>query len=186
MADGNGAYTLPAAVRVGRELDRLGFDWFEEPLPQPHYAGYEALRRKLDIALAGGEVLDGRGAAQQLLLRETFDIIQPDVSLCGGIGECLFIAEMARLWGVQCHPHCYAGAVSVAATLHVLALLPDASWGHTPETPLLEFDVTENPYRDRLTTQPPQVERDGCMAVPTGPGLGIEVDEEALKQFECR
>lgn len=186
MADGNGAYTLPTAVHVGRELDQLGFTWFEEPLPQAQYAGYEELRRKLDIALAGGEVLDSRGTARDLLARGTFDIIQPDASLCGGIGECLFIAEMARLWGVQCHPHCWAGAITVAATLHVLALLPDASWSHTTETPLLELDVTENPFRDRLTARPPRVEADGCIAVPTDPGLGIEIDVDALKQYECR
>lgn len=186
MADGNGAYTVPTALRVGKELDRLGLYWFEEPLPQPHYAGYEELRRKLDVALAGGEVLDSRGTAKDLLDRGTFDIIQPDVSLCGGIGECLFIAEMARLYGVQCHPHCYGSAITIAATLQLLSLLPDTSWGHTPETPLLELDVVENALRDRLVTRPAQIDRDGWIAVPTGPGLGVAVDEDALKRYEHR
>jgi D-galactarolactone cycloisomerase len=186
MADGNGAYTLPTALRVGRELDRLGLYWFEEPLPEAHYAGYEALRAKLDIALAGGEVLDSRGAAKDLLCRQCFDIIQPDLSLCGGIGECLFVAELARLWGVQCFPHCWASAIATAATLHVLALLPDATWGHTPETPMLELDLIENPFRDRLIARPLEVAPDGFMAVPTGPGLGIEVDEDAVKHYESR
>jgi D-galactarolactone cycloisomerase len=186
MADGNGAYTLPTAVRVGRELERLGLAWFEEPLPEaPNYAGYEELRQKLDIALAGGEVLDSRGAARELLCRGAFDIIQPDVSLCGGIGECLFVAEMARLWGVQCNPHCWAGAIAIAATLHVLALLPDATWGHSAETPMLELDLIENPFRDKLVTRPLQVKADGFIDVPRGPGLGIEVDEDAVKHYQC-
>jgi D-galactarolactone cycloisomerase len=184
MADGNGAYTLPAAIRVGRELDRLGLYWFEEPLPQPQYAGYETLHAKLDIALAGGEVVDGRGYARELLGRQIFDIIQPDVSLCGGIGECLFIAEMARLWGTLCYPHCYGGGIVAAATLHVLSLLPDASWGHTTETPMLELDVSGHPFIDRLLTKPLELGSDGCMAVPRGPGLGIDVDERALKEYE--
>jgi D-galactarolactone cycloisomerase len=185
LADGNGAYTVSTAIRVGRELDRLGLYWFEEPLPQAGYAGYEALRDKLDIALAGGEVLDSRGTAKELLCRRAFDIIQPDVSLCGGIGECLFVAEMARLWGVQCNPHCWGGAIVIAATLQVLSLLPDESWARTTETPMLEFDVYENPFRDQLITRPFQI-RDGLVAVPAGPGLGIEVDEDVVKHYECK
>jgi D-galactarolactone cycloisomerase len=184
MADGNGAYTLSTAIRVGRELDRYGLYWFEEPIPQPQYAGYETLHEKLDIALAGGEALNSRGVAKELLCRQVFDIIQPDISLCGGIGECLFIAEMARLWGTLCYPHCYSGAIVTTATLHVLSLLPDASWGHTTETPMLELDVTGHPFVDRLVSAPLEIGQDGCMAVPRGPGLGIEVDERAIKQYE--
>jgi D-galactarolactone cycloisomerase len=111
------------------------------------------------------------------------DIIQPDLSLCGGIRECLYIAEMASLWGVQCNPHCWAGAINIAATVQVLALLPNATWGHTSEAPMLELDLIENPFRDKLVRRPFVVERDGSMAVPTGPGLGIEVDEDAVKHY---
>src|SRR5262249_5609742 len=138
------------------------------------------------IALAGGEVLDSRGYARNLLLRGLFDILLPDVSLCGGIGECLFVAEMTRLWGIQCNPHCWAGAITIAATLQVLSLLPDATWGHTAESPMLELDLIENPFREKLVTKPLTIDRDGMMAVPRGPGLGIEVDEDMLKHYERR
>src|SRR5262249_15499258 len=144
MADGNGAYTVATAIRVGRELDRLGLYLFEEPLPGAHYARYEVLRDKLDIAPAGGEELRSRRTAKELICRRCFDIIQPDVSLCGGVAECLFVAEMARLWGMQANPHCWGGAIVIAATLQILALLPDESWSRTTETPMLEFDVYEN------------------------------------------
>jgi D-galactarolactone cycloisomerase len=183
MADGNGAYTLSTAVRVGKELDRLGLYWFEEPLPEAHYAGYEVLTDNLDIAIAGGEVLDSRGAAKELLCRCAFDIIQPDVSLCGGIGECLFVAEMARLWGTQCNPHCWGGAIVIAATLHVLALLPDETWSRATEIPMLELDIYENPFRDELVTAPVEI-REGLVEVPTAPGLGIEVNEDVLRRYE--
>src|SRR5262245_5554908 len=185
MADGNGAYTVHGAIQMGRELDRLGFYWFEEPLPEAHYAGYERLRDKLEIALAGGEVLDSRGAARDLLDRGCFDIIQPDPSLCGGIGECLFISEMARLWSVPSNPHCWAGAIAIAATLHVLSLLPDASWARTTEPPMLEYDVYENPFRDELVRKPIVI-KEGFAEVPTGPGLGIEVDEDMIRKYEVR
>lgn len=183
MVDGNGAYTLAAAIRMGRGLEQLGFYFFEEPLPQqPRYAGYEALTEKLDIPIAAGEVLDSRASARDLIVRGAMRIIQPDVSLCGGIAECLFIAEMARLWGVPCIPHCWGGALVVAATLQVLSLLPDTSWARTTETPLLELDVYENPFRDKLVTQPATL-RNGEVNVPVGPGLGVTVVEDLVDEY---
>ena len=68
-------------------------------------------------------------AARDHIVKRSFDMIQPDVVLCGGIGEALFIAEMARLWSVQCVPHCWSGAIGIAATLQLLSLLPDATFG---------------------------------------------------------
>jgi D-galactarolactone cycloisomerase len=184
MADGNGAYTLPGAVAMGRELEELGLHWFEEPLPQnaPHYAGYDVLTDKLDIAIAAGEGLDSRGAFDSFIGRRAADIVQPDVSLCGGIAETLFIAELARMRGIQCMPHCWAGAIVIAATVHLLSLLPDSSWARTTETPMLELDMVENPFRDDLLTEPLEIE-DGFVSVPTGPGLGIEVDEEMMRRY---
>jgi D-galactarolactone cycloisomerase len=177
LTDGNGAFTLPQAVKFGRELEKLDFYCFEEPLPQaPHYAGYAELARKLDIAIAGGEVLDWRGTARDHITRRSFDIIQPDVSLCGGVAEVLFIAEMARLFGIQAMPHCWAGAVTIAATLQVLALLgPHYLGSTTGDEPMLEFDVSENPFRDKIVGQPFELKK-GYFDVPTGPGLGIEID----------
>src|SRR5262249_40925377 len=114
MADGNGGYTYASALRMAQELEWLHFFWFEEPLPQGngHYQGYEKLAEKLSISLAGGEVIDSRATAKDLLVRRVFDIIQPDVSICGGVAEGLFIAEMARLHGVRFVPHCWGGAVT--------------------------------------------------------------------------
>jgi D-galactarolactone cycloisomerase len=181
-ADGNGGYTLGSAMVMGNELARLGFYWFEEPLPEAHYAGYEVLREKLPIALAGGEVLDSRGYAKGLLERRAVDIIQPDVTLCGGVTECLFVAEMAALYGVPTMPHCYGGPIAVAATVQVLSLLADPNLSYTPDTPMLELDVSESPLTERLLKRPLKV-IDGQMDVPTGPGLGIEVDEAVVREF---
>ncbi|PYV11999.1 MAG: mandelate racemase, partial [Acidobacteria bacterium] len=113
MADGNGSYTLGSAIEMGRELERLGLYWFEEPLPQsvPEYTAYEVLTEKLDIAIAACEGLTSRGMFKEAITRRAMDIVQPDVSLAGGIGECLFVAELARLWGIQCVPHIWAGGL---------------------------------------------------------------------------
>jgi D-galactarolactone cycloisomerase len=183
MVDGNAAYTLRSAVQMGRVLDELNFDFFEEPLPQsPRYAGYPELRDKLPLPLAGGEAVDSRIAAKDLIDRRAVDIIQPDAALCGGIGEALFIAEMAALSGVRCIPHCWGGAISIAASVQLLSLLPDPHWGLPTDTPLLELDLSENPWRTEIVKQPFRVVK-GEIAVPTKPGLGIEVDEDVIRKY---
>ncbi|MCA9109726.1 MAG: mandelate racemase/muconate lactonizing enzyme family protein [Planctomycetaceae bacterium] len=183
MADGNAAYTLTSGLEMGQVLHELGFEFFEEPLPQsPKYAGYEELRQKLPLTLAAGEAVDSRASAKELIDRRAMDIIQPDVSLCGGIGEALFIAELAALSGIRCLPHCWGGAIVIAATAQLLSLLPEPHWGFPTDTPMLEFDMSENPWRREIVTEPFEVE-DGFLRVPTGPGLGIEVDERVIQKY---
>jgi D-galactarolactone cycloisomerase len=184
MADGNGAYSLGTAMKMGRELEQQDFYWFEEPLPQstPGYAGYEVLTSKLDIPIAACEGLTCRAQFKEAISRRAMAIVQPDVCIAGGIGECLFVAEMARLWGIQCMPHCWAGGLVIAASVHFLSLLPDASWGRTTETPMLELDHVENPFREQLFTRSVEI-KDGFATVPRIPGLGVEVDEERLNYY---
>ena len=183
MADGNGAYTMGNAIRMGHVLDELGFEFVEEPLPQsPRYAGYAELRRKLPLPLAGGEALDSRTAAKQLMDDHAVDIIQPDISLCGGLGEVLFISELAKLSSIRYIPHCWGGDILIAATVQLLARMHEPHWGLPTDTPMLELDQAENPWRDSLATER-FVFRDGFMTVPTKPGLGIEVDEDVVKQY---
>ena len=185
MADGNAAYASKGALAMGQALAELDFAFWEEPLPQaPDYAGYARLRNKLDIPLAGGEALADRVAAKRLLDRGCFDIIQPDLALCGGVGELLFIAELAALSSVQTLPHCWGGAILIASTLHLLSLMADPTWGHPTHTPMLELDQSENPWRTEITDVSFQVDKNGHVTVPTKPGLGITVDEQAVKRFQ--
>lgn len=184
MADGNAAYAMKGALDMGQALADLDFDFWEEPLPQaPDYAGYERLRAKLNIPLAGGEVLADRVAAKRLLDRGCFDIIQPDIALCGGIGELLFISELAALSSVQTIPHCWGGAILIAGTVHLLAVMPDPTWGHPTHVPRLELDQSENPWRTEITDIAFKVDKNGHVAVPTSPGLGITVNEKAVRRF---
>jgi len=182
LTDGNGAFTLPQAVKFGKELEKLDFYCFEEPLPEgANYEGYDVLTQSLDIAISGGEAMESRNKARDHIVKRSFDIIQPDVTLCGGVAEALFIAEMARLWSVQCLPHCWASAIAVAATLQVLSLIPPYTFGFTSDEPMLELDVY-NPFRDEIVSRPFELKK-GRIATPTGPGLGIEVNEDAVKKF---
>jgi len=86
------------------------------------------------------------------------------------------------LWGIQCVPHIWAGGLVTAATTHLVSLLPDASWSRCTEAPMLELGTSENPFLDRLFVEPLEF-KDGFMTVPTGPGLGVEVDERRLESY---
>ena len=182
MVDAWGSYTLPTALRVGRALQEMGLAWYEEPLPQAGYHAYEVLAAELDIAVAGGEMLQTRDAFRELFERRAVDIVQPDVSLCGGITDLLFVADLARLSGIQTMPHSWNGSITEAASLQIAALLPDPTLMPDIDAPLLEHDTTENRFISELLVEPLPF-HDGVFELPTGPGLGIEVDEAAVRRF---
>lgn len=188
MIDANGAYSLPRARVVGRALAELGYTWFEEPLIRfqsgMHYPGYEGLDG-LGIAIAAAEGLQTRSAFDSFLARRGADIIQPDVGICGGVGEGLFIGELAALRGVPTVPHAWGGAVLMAATLQLLAVLPEPSEVAGIDSPLLEYDRFENRMRTELSSDLLEAVG-GRVRVPTGPGLGIEIDEEAVARLTLR
>jgi D-galactarolactone cycloisomerase len=181
MADGNAAYSFPDAIRMGLILQDLGFRWYEEPTQQRGgYVGYDRLTSSLQIAIAGGEGSLSRGDALRLLSRNGVDVIQPDPVICGGVGDAIAIADMATIHGVTTVPHASNNAIGIAASLQIVATLPDATRSPSVPDPLLEYGVDENPNREKLLLEPP-VLADGWLSVPTGPGLGIEIDEEYLR-----
>jgi D-galactarolactone cycloisomerase len=182
MADANAAYTLPQSLRVGAALAALGFSFLEEPLPQAGYAGYERLTPISPIPIAGGELLENRSSAREALARGAFDVVQPDPSICGGLAEVRFIAEMAALNGVRCIPHTCNGAIALAATLQLVATLPNPTLSPATEAPLLECDTGENPLRTDLLVEPLPFKA-GFFELPKGPGLGVDVDEGALNRY---
>jgi D-galactarolactone cycloisomerase len=182
MADGNGAYGMNDSVALGRELEALGFRWLEEPLPTNDYAAYAPLAAVLDLPLAGGEITEAPAQAAVSLASGAFDIIQPDLSICGGVAPLLSIAAQAAAHGVACIPHACNGALLLAATLQVLAVLPVAPDAAAWAQPILEYDVGENPIRTDLLTEPLPVV-DGWIAIPARPGIGVDVDEAAVRRF---
>jgi D-galactarolactone cycloisomerase len=182
MADGNAAYSLPDAIRMGRVLQDLGFRWYEEPMQQRGgYVGYDRLTSSLDIAIAGGEGSLSRSDALRLLSRSAVDVIQPDPVICGGVGDSLAIADMASLHGATTIPHASNNAIGISASLQILATIPDATRSPSVPDPLLEYGIDENPNRVNLLSNPPEL-KEGWFDVPAGPGLGMEIDEEYLRR----
>ena len=95
MADGNGAYDETDATKLGRAMDDLGCLWLEEPVPTHDLPSYARLRQTLDIPLAGGESIETLEGATTAVMAGAYDIIQPDASICGGVGVVVDIAAMA-------------------------------------------------------------------------------------------
>jgi D-galactarolactone cycloisomerase len=182
MADGNGAYGFDDALRVGRALEELGFRWLEEPLPTDDYGAYAPLAAMLAVPLSGGEIIETPAVAETHLAGGSFDIIQPDISICGGVAPLLEVADRAAEQRVAAIPHACNGGVLLAATLQVLAVIPAAPDAPAWARPILEYDVGENPIRTEVLCDPVPVV-DGWVAIPDRPGLGIDVDEAAVRRL---
>ena len=182
LADANHAYDAKEAIRVGRVLEEQGAYWFEEPVPPEDLAGYLEVKAALDLAIAGGEAEFTRYGFRELLGRRAVDIVQPDTCNAGGLTECKRILALALAHGVAYMPHVWGSAVGLAANLHLAATIPDSPPSLHPRPLLFELDRTENLFRDQLAVAPIE-HRGGVVAVPTGPGLGIEVDPQVVERY---
>lgn len=183
MIDANHAYDAVAAIRLGREVEELDIGWFEEPVPPEDLAGYRAVKAAIDIPVAGGECEFTRYGFREVLTQQAMDIIQPDICAAGGLSECKKIADMAQAFGVRVNPHVWGSGIGIAASLQWMATVPT----HTPTSlqpvqPLLEFDQTEHPIRQAIIAEP-IVQQKGWVQIPNGPGLGIEINRDALRHF---
>jgi D-galactarolactone cycloisomerase len=183
MIDANHAYDAVEAIRLGRQVEALDIGWFEEPVPPEDIAGHRAVKAALHIPIASGECEFTRFGFRELLARRAVDIVHPDTCSAGGLTECKKIADMAAAHGVRYVPHVWGTGIALAAALQLLAVLPSLTPPSlNPLEPVLEFDRTEHPIRAALLTSPIEHQH-GRVAVPTGAGLGIEIDRDALARF---
>lgn len=182
-ADANCGYDVGTAIEVGRRLAEHDLYWFEEPVAPHDVAGNIEVRQALQgLRIAGGEQLQGLTAYRDLISERAFDIVQPDISIAGGFTECQRIEALAQAHGLRVLPHMWGTAIRLAATLHWQVTIPDDPEGLEPQPCLFEFDMTENGLRTELACEPIQA-IDGSVAVPQGPGLGIEIDRDVLERY---
>lgn len=182
MIDANHGYTIAEALRLGKAAAEFGIDWFEEPVVPEQMAAYKAVRAGQPIAVAGGETWHTRWGMHEALASGAVDIVQPDVCGCGGISEAVKIADLASLYGVRVVPHVWGTGVQIAAALQFMAAQVPDPVRFNPVEPIMEFDRTTNPFRQAILTRPLEAVR-GVVAIPDGPGLGIEIDRAALARF---
>lgn len=174
-ADAAGNYDVATALRVGRELQRLGVGFFEAPLPHEHVEGYGEVARALAIPIAN-DVITNRYQVLRYLRVGGLDIVQPDVCRAGGLTELRRISILADAFGVACTPHVSIGsAIHFVASFHAAAAMPNLV-RH-------EYWMGQNPLGDALLVTPALGLVDGEVRVPQGPGLGIEVDEVRVRAF---
>ncbi len=168
--DGNNAYSVQGALRVGRALEELRYEWFEEPVQHYHLESLEKVAASLDIAVSAGEqeyTLQGFNR----LIAAGVGILQPDIVKTGGFTGLADVAALARAWGVDVVPHQTQPSIGHAANLHFVAALAHS---HHP------CEVNDKSGRqDAVFVRLLRPEK-GCFRLSDAPGLGLEVVEDEL------
>ena len=183
LVDVNGNYTLDQTLESMRRTAPYGVHYYEEPLPPQDLEGYKAMALRAPLPVAAGEALYTVFDFERLISARAVDVVQPDLTLCGGLDEARAIAVLCRLHNVGLSPHVWGSPVGLAAALHFMAALPDyPHTDHLPYPRMVEYDVGENPLRDHLLAHPLRPVA-GHIHVPDGPGLGIELDPDAVQRF---
>ncbi|HUS34753.1 MAG TPA: enolase C-terminal domain-like protein, partial [Verrucomicrobiae bacterium] len=159
------------ALRASEMLANYDVNWFEEALHPDALEDYVRLREHARVPIAGGEVLTRRQSFQPWLERGAFDIVQPDVTKVGGISEERRIAWMAREHGVKFIPHGWNTAVGLAADLQLASAFP--------ETDLVEY-LNASPFIDEIVATPWKLDADGMLPISAKPGLGLELNRDAV------
>ena len=162
------------AINVVRRMEEYRPFWIEEPFLPDDYGKYAALAAAVSTPIAAGEEEATLADFERLVTAGGVEIVQPDVTRAGGISECLKVADYARRAGRRCVLHAWSTGIIKAATLHVLAAMDEAEY--------MEYCVQTTELNQRLVPQKFPVV-DGFVAIPDGPGLGIDLDEDVLREY---
>ena len=189
MVDANHCYATPDAFYVGRALEELGAYWFEEPVAPEDLDGYRELRAGLRVNISGGEAEFNRWGWRQILENRGLDIAQPEVCAVGGVSEYLRVLALCHAHFTPVINHVWGSAIAVATNLQLLAAVPALPGGLNPWEPLLEFDTTDNKFRDDLLTEPLNIQgqvkaQSGYVTIPDAPGIGVTPDPDFIAHYE--
>jgi D-galactarolactone cycloisomerase len=174
MTDANQGYTVDVALKAADAFADCGAYWLEEPLFVEDIEGHAVLRERGKTPVAVGENLHMCYAFENFIVRGAVDFIQPDVARAGGITEIRRITAMAAKHKVPVSFHTWGDGVALAASVHLAAALKDCI--------VMELDYTYNPLREELLREPFEVEN-GYLIPPEKPGLGVELNQQALQKF---
>ena len=177
MLDGGMAYTVESALELLERLEDVHPYWLEEPLAADDYDGYRRLADATPVRVAAGEADSGLAPYRALVEEGHVDVLQPDIARCGGFTVACGISALASEHDVEAVPHCFSTGVLVAASLHFVAALERPTWS--------EYSVADSPFVSGVLAEP-FVLHDGELRVPTGPGLGIELDADLLARMTVR
>jgi L-alanine-DL-glutamate epimerase-like enolase superfamily enzyme len=173
-ADANSYYDVPEAIRVGKLLEEYQYAYFEEPVM---YDDFEAIKRVADalaIPIANGEQDQSFVNFRWLIAHDGIEIVQPDSYYFGGLIRCVKVGRMAAAFGKSIVPHMSGGGLGFLYNSHLVSVLPNAGAHH-------EFKGLKTDVPFECKTSPLKVMK-GKIKVPTGPGLGVEIDPEFIKK----
>lgn len=171
--DAHGAFNIPTAIRLGRKLEKYHILFFEEPIPPENVSALAKVARNVDIPICVGERSFTRHGFREVIEKDIASIIMPDIVRTGGISESKKIAAMGEIHHIPIAPHNPNGPVASLATAHLAVSIPNFL--------ILEFMSIDAPWRDQVITNDLSI-RDGYMELPTKPGLGTELNLQAIKQ----
>ena len=169
----HGFLNANTAIRVGRMLEEFEPFFYEEPVPPENVDEMAKVAASVNIPIAAGERLYTRWGFREYLEKQVVDYIQPDLCHCGGFNEGRKIAAMAETYHVYVLPHNPNGPISTVVGVHLGAC--------TPNFEMLEYRRPPRPTDDLFVNMP--MPKDGFLEVPTEPGWGVELSEEALKEY---
>jgi L-alanine-DL-glutamate epimerase-like enolase superfamily enzyme len=172
MHDAENNYDRADSLRVARELESLGFTWFEAPLPDYDLDGYRELTDRVNIpVLPSGNWFQDLPSFAAALQSKAWRVARTDISVCGGVTPARKAMILAETAGMNCEVMCWGYTLISAANLHLMLAFRNATYYEQP----VPYDAYEYGMKDVISTQP-----DGYVYAPRGPGLGVEVDWDAM------
>ena len=178
MVDANGAWDVPTAVKMGRAMEPLDIYWLEEPVCPDDLAGSAEVARKIAIPVAGYETCTyGKVGIRDYIAAKAIHFVQFDVAWAGGFTEGLKIAHMAQAWHLPVALHIFGSAIAVAASVHLMGAIPNAS--------MAEVSMRPQPLRNELVKEPMTVDSTGHIELTDRPGLGMELIPSAVKKYRA-
>jgi L-alanine-DL-glutamate epimerase-like enolase superfamily enzyme len=175
MIDAGLVWDSKTALQRARAFAGHDIFWLEEPLRPDDYDGYRKLAEATEVRIAAGEEESSRQSFVELMDRGRIDVVQVDLTRCGGFTEAMKIAALAWDRGLPVANHGFTTYINVTAALHWLNAIPNAL--------IAEFVAEEETNLREFVTRQKLRAQDGYLAVPQEPGLGIDLDEEAVRRF---
>ncbi len=174
-ADANGSYTPAEAIPIGKLMQEYKYAFYEEPVPFDWYEETKQVADALAIPIAGGEQEPSMHNFRWLVANGALSIVQQDMFYFGGMCRCMRVARMANAFGRQCIPHISSTGLGYLYMMHFVSAIPNAG-------PYHEFKAFNNDLPFTCATSTLRSDESGMVTVPTGPGLGIEIDPAYIQK----
>jgi len=176
-ADANGSYTSEQAIPIGKLMQQYKYAFFEEPVPFDWYEETRQVADALEIPIAGGEQEPSTHNFRWLIANGGLSITQQDMFYFGGMVRCMRVARMANAFGKQTIPHISSTGLGYLYMMHFVSAIPNSG-------PYHEFKEFNNTLPYKCATSTLRSDENGVVTVPTGPGLGLEIDPDYLSKHE--